>query len=392
MKFTDTAEMAGTRRDAAGNLIAEAFAVRTGVQVYRGSEVGLVDREVVRVYRPEDEVRDPESMKTFSHATITMDHPSEPVTPDNWDDLAKGEVSTEATWDGNKIKLPLIIKDADAIKAIEGGKRELSAGYTCKLDWALGTTADGEAYDAIQREIRINHLAIVDRGRAGAECRIGDADYWGAAPTTLSKHKETLMTDALTTVVLGDKAAQVAVADAPLIEAFKAHAAKALADMATAHKAEIVTGDKSQADAKTIHAAEITAKDEEIGKLKADNKTLSDAAITPEKMTALIADRVALETTVKAISDDIKVEGVSDADLRKAAVTIKLGAEMVADESEATINGMFKAIAKDVAKSDLVADVIAGGVKANDGLSVADKAYNDNLAYLQSAHLEKKGA
>ncbi len=65
---------------------------------------------------------------------------------------------------------------------------------------------------------------------------------------------------------------------------------------------------------------------------------------------------------------------------------------MVADESEATINGMFKAIAKDTVKVDPVADVINGGVKMNDDLSVADKAYNDNLAYLQGAHLVKKEA
>lgn len=346
MKFTDTAEMAGTCRDAAGNLIAEAFAVRTGVQVYHGSEVGLVDRETVRVFRPEGEVRDPESMKTFTHATITMDHPTEPVTPDNWEGLTKGEVSTEATWDGNKIKLPLIIKAADAIKAIEGGKRELSAGYTCKLDWTPGVTKDGEPYDAIQRDIRVNHLAIVDRGRAGAECRIGDADRWGAAPIPPSNKKEDTMSDALTTVVLGDKAAQVAVADAPLIEAFKADSAKALADMATAHKVDIA------------------AKDAEIAKVEAARDEAQGKILSDVGLDKRVADRAELIGKARAIVTDVKTDGLSDVAIRKAVVIAKLGDGM-ADKSDAYLDARFDILAED--RVDPVADVLKGGLKSTNG-------------------------
>lgn len=215
MRFTDTATISGTHiRPQDGALVADAYAVRTGIQLYRGGEVGLLDRDVVRVWRPEDEVRSADSMITFSHAPITLDHPKEAVTAENWADLAKGEVSTEASWDGNRIKLPLIIKAKDAIEAVQSGIRDLSAGYTCTLDFADGVTPEGEAYDAIQRNIRINHLAIVPKGRAG-NTRIGDsAEIWGSAPITRADDKEVKMTtDALQTVVLGDKAVQVAAKD-----------------------------------------------------------------------------------------------------------------------------------------------------------------------------------
>jgi len=96
--------------------------------------------------------------------------------------LSVGEVSTAAKQDGQLVMLPLILKDAAAIKAMVSGKRELSAGYVCELDWTPGLTADGEAYDAQQRSIKINHLALVDRARAGSQARIGDAGNWGAAP------------------------------------------------------------------------------------------------------------------------------------------------------------------------------------------------------------------
>ena len=366
-RFTDAATIAGARKTQDGYLVAEAFAVRTGVQHYTGAEVGLIDRDVVRVWRPEDEVKDPASVRTFSHAPITLGHP-EKVTADNWRDLAKGEVSTEAAWDGNKIKLPLIVKDAEAIAAIEGGTRELSAGYTCALEFSDGVTPEGESYDAIQRNIRINHLAIVPRGRAGSECRIGDgADKWGAAPITPSKQKEDTMSDALKTVVLGDKAAQVAVADAQIIEQFKADQAKALADAQAAH-------DKA-----------IAAKDAEIDKIKgqldaANEKVLDDAALDKR-----VADRADLIGKAQTIAKDVKTAGLSDAEIRKAAVVAKLGDAAVADKSDAYIEARFDVLAEDAAKGDGFAAAMKDGVQTTAQGTVADQAYMASLNDMSNA-------
>src|SRR5690606_37114050 len=121
----------------------------------------------------------------FAHRPVTNDHPDEPVTADNWKQFAVGQTADEIARDGQFIRVPLMVADAAAIKAIEDGKRELSAGYTCDLAFEAGQTASGEAYDAIQKNIRANHVAIVQRGRAGSEVRIGDgAGKWGASPVT----------------------------------------------------------------------------------------------------------------------------------------------------------------------------------------------------------------
>lgn len=350
-RFVDAATLSGTRKTSAGYLIADAFAVRTGIQLYTGAQVGLADRDVVRVYRPEEEVTAPESLSTFSHAPITLGHPKE-VTADNWKDLAKGEVSTEATWDGNKIKLPLIVKDAEAIRQIEAGTRELSAGYRCDIEFIDGVTSEGEAYDAIQRNIRINHLAIVERGRAGSECRIGDdAEPWGAAPITRSNQKEDQMSDALKTMVFGDKAAQVALADATIVESFLADQAKKLAD--------------AQAD----HDKAMAVKDADIEKLKAElddakGKILDDAALDKR-----VADRADLVATAKTIFPDIKPAGLSDAAIRKAAVAGALGDAVIADKADAYIEARFDILAGDAAQADPMADAMNSGVKTiqNDG-------------------------
>ena len=120
---------------------------------------------------------------------------------------------------------------------------------------------------------------------------------------------------------------------------------------------------KQIADAETAQAAAMAAKDEEIGTLKADAKKLTDAALTPEKMTKMVADRVALETLVKSIAPTVESANVGDADLRKAAVASTYGDDMVKDASDAEITGMFKALAKDVKPVDAFADSVKGGLK-----------------------------
>ncbi|WP_148934667.1 DUF2213 domain-containing protein, partial [Escherichia coli] len=67
-----------------------------------------------------------------------------------------------------------------------------SAGYRCIVDWTAGLTDAGEPYDAVQRKIRINHVAFVDRGRAGAECRIGDDANTLPSPEALMTQKLTV--------------------------------------------------------------------------------------------------------------------------------------------------------------------------------------------------------
>lgn len=334
MKFTDTATLSGTRVTEDGYLVAEAFAVRTGIQIYAGSEVGLADRDMVRVYRPESEVRSTDSMATWSHAPVTLGHPDVMVDAGNFRDYARGEVSTEAEWQDNKIKFPLIVKDQDAVKAIQSGVRELSAGYTCTLDFTDGVTPEGEQYDAIQKNIRINHLAIVPKGRAGSECRIGDdAHKWGASPSPATvDRKGRHMADDLQTVVLGDTAAQVAVADASKVEAFKDAMTKKLSDAEKAHEEAIADKDK-----------EIATKDAKIEEL--EGAQLSDADLD-----ARVEARAALIDSARKIAKDVETKGLSDEEIRKAAVVAKLGDEAVKDKAQAYIDARFDILLEGVSK------------------------------------------
>lgn len=176
------------------------------------------------------------------------------------------------------------------------------------------------------------------------------------------------MADSTKAVILGDSVVQVPVSDALLIEQFKEASAKALAD----------------AEAK--FNSTIAAKDEEIGKLKAE---LADAKKAAEiDVDALVAARTELVAQVKAIDAKIDTKGLSDAELRKAAVAAKLGEEMVKDASDAEISGMFKAICKDAKHVDPVGEVFRKGVTTND----ADLINDAHAGYLARLTRQTKEA
>lgn len=353
IRFTDAVAVSGTRKIDGGYLVAEARSVRTGIQIYSGSELGVEDKEVVRVYRPEEEVFAQDSLQSFSHTPMTLDHPEDAVTAENWKELSVGEVSTAAKRDGEWVSLPLILKDAKAIKAVEDGKCELSAGYGCDLDWTPGITADGQEYDAIQRNIRINHLAVVDRARAGSKARIGDgAKTWGASPVSPQDRKENPMGDKpLKTVTVDGLSIEVTDQGAQVISKLQAQ----LADAATA-----------ATKAETDHAAALAAKDSELGKKDAEIEDLKSKQFDAAKIDQMVADRSAIVAKVKFIAPDLATDGVSNADLKKQAVAAKLGDEKVADKSADYIDGLFDHLTADAKPVNPASKALADA-KPSDG-------------------------
>jgi hypothetical protein len=376
MQFTDAVTVAGTRRRDDGYLVADARIARTGIQSYLGWEVGKPDMAQVRVYRPGSEVFSEDTLKSAAHRPVTNDHPDEHVTSRNWKEYAVGQTGDEVTGEGIFIRVPLMVSDEGAISDIEAGKQELSAGYTCDLDFTAGTTPTGEAYDAIQKNIRLNHVAIVQHGRAGSQVRIGDAaKAWGAAPITNDQkpEKEKIMT--LKTVTVDGIPVEVTDQGATVIGTLQSRLADAntkLADAEKAHQAALAAKD-----------AEIAKKDAEIDATKA--KVLSDADLDKR-----VQARSDLITVAKAIAKDVKTEGLTDAAIRKAAVVAKLGDEAVKDKAEAYIDARFDILAEDAKKvADPFRTVVQNGIQT-DAATSSNDAYAAMLARDAAAWQGKK--
>lgn len=149
---------------------------KVGTQDYLASELGLEGDplRIVTVYRPESEVFNAKSLSSYDGVDITLEHPDTFVNSSNYSKVSKGIVRGSGVQDGNLVKCELIVKDQETIDLINSGKGELSAGYSALYVHEPGTTLDGVKYDFIQKDIVINHVAIVDRARAGREARIFD--------------------------------------------------------------------------------------------------------------------------------------------------------------------------------------------------------------------------
>lgn len=143
---------------------------RIGTQKYLGNEIGLNDRynQEVTVHRLPEDVFHADTIASFEGKPVTDDHPMQyPVTPDNYSSYAKGHVQN-ARKEGDYIVADLVINDPLLISKIEmKNKRQVSAGYDC--DWI--PYKDGLK----QTNIRANHVAVVDQGRAGSKVAIKDS-------------------------------------------------------------------------------------------------------------------------------------------------------------------------------------------------------------------------
>lgn len=176
MHLHDKLTIDAKRRTHDGYLTVNARVAKAdNVQTYLGSEVGKPEMETVRVFRPANEVFSSDTMQSFAHRPVTLGHPDTSVNSTNWRDVAKGWSDGEVARDGDFIRVSMLLADANTIQAVEDGTRELSMGYDCSLEWTAGVSPSGEAYDAIQRGIRSNHIAVVRQARGGPELRLGDS-------------------------------------------------------------------------------------------------------------------------------------------------------------------------------------------------------------------------
>ena len=145
-----------------GYIIDTPVVARTGIQWYKR------DGKDVAEYRPASEVFAPESLASFVGRPLTIDHPSFMVRSDNVRGVVVGAILGEPWRDGENLRARVVVHDKRAVDLIERGlKAELSVGYTVETEQVAGVTPEGAHYDAIQRNIRCNHLSIVTRGRAG---------------------------------------------------------------------------------------------------------------------------------------------------------------------------------------------------------------------------------
>ena len=147
-----------------GYLVDHPIVTSVGIFVYHNPD-GSERREL----RLPEEVFAEKSLASYKGKPIIVTHDAGYVDTDNVKDESIGTILSEGYRDGDDVRAEIIIHDTDSLKKYK--MRELSCGYNLRLDETPGVW-EGQPYDAIQRDIEINHLALVDKARAGEQARL----------------------------------------------------------------------------------------------------------------------------------------------------------------------------------------------------------------------------
>lgn len=317
------------KRTPQGGLIADCRPTRCGVLKYT-----YPGGKVLRELRHPDEVFSPSSLATLAGAPVTIDHPAHvgnKVLPENYNRLTHGTIGDDVHADGKFVSTSVRVQSADAVRGVETGALvEMSCGYDCKLDFTSGEY-EGEPYDAVMREITYNHVALLPRGRGRAGSEVGlKLDSAESEPTAVSYTDSTDM-----------------------------------AEPNFLNAADFVSKVDHNAAVEKLQAKvdELTSSLSVATQAHADAK----AATSVENLDKMVAARTALVESARVLAGkDFKCDGLSDADLRVAALKKSDAKLDLTGKSPEYITARFDAKLETVARAD-ASNVQAGNVLAGRG-------------------------
>lgn len=191
------------RIDQDGRLhVAVANISKANVCPYMGSEIpdaealGLKPDAIYQLLR--DPVELAKAAETFNNQPLLSIHRPHSAQDHN-PDLVVGSTGTDAVFNDPYLQCSLVVWDPVAIAGIESNEqRELSCAYYYQADMTPGEF-NGVRYDGVMRNIRANHVALVEAGRAGSDVMVGDS-----APPKPPKEKPAMV--AKSAVALSRKA------------------------------------------------------------------------------------------------------------------------------------------------------------------------------------------
>ncbi|VXB24733.1 putative bacteriophage protein [Burkholderia sp. 8Y] len=179
-----------------GFLLCEEVPVaRTGEMLYGAGEVPVEPGPdgLIRISRTPEEVFRDETLASCIGKPVTLDHPTDFVDPSNFGALSRGTMFNVRRGAGiadDLIIADLLVTEAEAIRAVqEDGIEEVSLGY--EADYEQVSPGRG-----VQRNIVVNHVALVERGRCGPRCAIGDKEPQMAKKPSFLDKLRALMKDA----------------------------------------------------------------------------------------------------------------------------------------------------------------------------------------------------
>lgn len=371
-----------------GYLKGRAIATNVGVFAY------LTEDGVQYELRPPEEVFHPDSVATLKGIPMTNDHPSVRVTSENSKKLSVG-FTGDVRQDQYHLAPALTITDEEAVLDVQAGKKALSCGYTLDLEFTSGTWM-GVHYDAIQRNIRYNHLAIVPKGRAGdaAKMKLDSADPVGVQKIDNEDRRPSSMTK----IKIDGMAFEVEDNLATVIQT-------KLDELEVANK-----GVKDNSIELEKAKKDLSKKDADVDTLKDDNKKLKKdlddlkAADHSEDIAKAVKARIDLEKTAEKAGIEVKDDATDESLKKEIILSVYPSAKEKLDSCDAVyldarFDGALESLNEDSGQSSLKGDSLKDEttkkkVDKTDGEDAdrnSDDARKDMIARMKTDSVRKEG-
>ena len=307
MRLTDKAQTTRSfTKD--GFLVVPATLSKLGVFDYHNKELGKDGEGIQRLARTEKSLFTDETIRSFENAPITVGHPEDDVTAENWKQLAVGSVRNVRR-DGEHLAGEAWIYDAAAIKQIQQfGIKELSCGYRSELLPSQEQGVDFEMSPMIG-----NHIAIVADGRCGESCKLADEQKGQSKMSATRKFLD---------AILGAFGTKLSDEQAKAVEESEKES-----DKTDEKPQEPPKEDKKLADEVNVEALKQQLT-EANSKLQDEQKKLADA-------------KVEIEELEKQVSDSNKMLKDTQAELDKLKTGKSMGGQMMKDTQPQAVSFNF---------------------------------------------------
>lgn len=306
---------------------------KVGVFPYLGREIGAPEPDrIYQVYRPQEELENPETIASANLVPWIDEH--EFLGVEGTPPEKKGVQGT--TGESARFEYPYLRNSiraySDFMKnLIDRGKVELSPSYRCRYEFSEGAF-DGQRYDAIQRDIRFNHLASVEEGRTGPDVAVQDC-------LTITYDSAEFIKMELTPEILQQIRA--------LIE-------QVLAEQTAAAGSDDDLEKKPGSDAETPPApGAVTTEEKDAVEQTAAAAEQATGAV--ESAEAAIQEVTAALEEVQAAAEEVKAAPTADSKKALDAAMAKLGAaknKIAARAADAQVMGMIGTLQTQVKAND----------------------------------------
>ena len=273
-----------------------------------------LETKVRALYSP-DEVFAKESLESAIDKPVTNGHPAENVTSQNARFFTRGFVKNVKK-KGQFEQADLLITDATLINQIEQGeKEECSTGIRSEVDWTAGEDPKFGVYDVVFKNIRVNHVAIVFKGRAGSDVKLANEKQdkqrkgVGTMPETVKRTINGIEIE------------------------FSNQAAQAFDTLSTENEKI------SEENTKLSTDLENTKKElsETQGKLDATKAELDDSS----RIDKLVNERTELVSNAKTLCPKIETDKKSNEDIKKEVIATVNDKIDLSEKDESYVNAVF---------------------------------------------------